>query len=284
MRRHGAEQQRSLRRLKQILASVVVVGALGSITIPRTYAVLSGETQNGNSSISTGTLTFNLTEPTQTNTGGTGRVCYSWKANGGGQVNDPADAQPGNPSYFLANTTWNCDPLFLSSKLWYPGSSQAVDIQIQNDGSLNAGDLSLYMPGSCTTVNTPTATVHNGGDLCESNGANTGPYFWVQEWTSNTYATAKQCWYPTTAQTCSQTAGTLYAFQQNYSVLGDPNDSSNNPIGNYLDLGAGPTKYASSGTTDDRYFTIGMALPTTASNSYQGEAAQFELGWIMASD
>jgi len=304
MRRNGAARRPSTRRLKQVLLSLMVVGALGSITIHRTYAVLSGEAQNNGTKIASGTLTFNLTEPVQTNTGGTGRVCYSWKANGGGQVNDPADAQPGNSSYFLANTTWGCDPLFVSTALWYPGSSQAVEIQIQNDGSLPAGDLTLYMPGTCTTVNTPTAgdTIHNGADLCIDNGASTGPYFWVQEWTNSSYNVAKSCWYPAGAGACNQTGGSLWDFQHNYSSGGDPNDPNQTncssgspgadcPAGGYLDLGAGPQAFGQTGSatstygaSDDRYFTIGMALPTTAPNTYQGEAAQFELGWIMSSD
>jgi hypothetical protein len=49
------------RRLKLVLLSILVVGTLGSITVPRVYALLTGEESNMTGKVSTGTLTMENT-------------------------------------------------------------------------------------------------------------------------------------------------------------------------------------------------------------------------------
>lgn len=50
-----------LRRVKLVLLSILVVGALGSITVPRVYALFSTQEANTGASISSGTLTLSDT-------------------------------------------------------------------------------------------------------------------------------------------------------------------------------------------------------------------------------
>ena len=58
---------------------------------------------------------------------------------------------------------------------------------------------------------------------------------------------------------------TLFAFANTYKSAG-----------NLLNLGVGPVN----GTS--RYFIVGAELPATASNSLQGQEAQFSMTWGFA--
>jgi len=236
--RRGADRASSSRLLKKVLLTAMVVGALGSVTVQRAYALFNTETRNSPSSISSGTLTFDTTV-------GTGTACYSY----GGP------SSPGN-----VNTS--CDALFTYSAAAenYPGVPQTVKIAIRNDGSIGASDLGLFMP-SCTPAATGDAPSPGGGNPCAANGDE----LYVQE-TASDQTTPLVCWYPVTTQTCSFGASGLSTFASSHA------DSAH-----VLDLGSGPAAQAT------RYFTIGIQLPTTASNTLQGEAAQFLLTWHMAS-
>jgi hypothetical protein len=72
----SAAAGKRLTRFKKILLSLMVIGALGSITGVRVWASISSESQNPGATITSGTLTANLTL-----TGGTG-TCYSYKNTG----------------------------------------------------------------------------------------------------------------------------------------------------------------------------------------------------------
>ena len=62
--------------VKKILASLLVVGALSSLTVGGTFALLNSQESNATSSIASGTLTFS-------NLVNTGTACFSshapWK-------------------------------------------------------------------------------------------------------------------------------------------------------------------------------------------------------------
>ena len=222
-------------RLKKMLAALIVFGALSSVTATGTFALLNSEEGNTHSGVASGTLTFD-------NVVNTGTACFSY----GGP------SSPGN-----VNTS--CQALITSATLNYPGVAiTPVKVTITNDGSIDAGDLSVYMP-SCTAAATPGAPAPGGADPCATNGAQ----FYIQETTST--GTPTQCWFPSAVGACSFAASSLHVFAANV-----------NTTTSALDLGKGPAHATA------RYFLIGMQLPSTAGNALQGEAAVFGLTWHMS--
>jgi hypothetical protein len=226
-----AGKRSSTWRLKKVLLSLIVLGGLSCFTLTSAFALLNAEGRNIGSTISSGTLTFG-------NKVNTGSLCYSY----GGS------ASPGN-----VNTA--CDPLFSSATQMYPGTAATSRVTITNNGSLDANDLSVYMP-SCTGVATPTAPTPGGADPCGIAGAQ----FYIQE-TDSSFAPTN-CKFPAAVGGCAFAANTLYFFK-----------SSANSAPTAFDLGSGPAHGQS------RYFVIGMQLPSNASNALQGEEALFSLTW-----
>ena len=171
-------------RLKKMLAALIVFGALSSVTATGTFALLNSEERNTHSGVASGTLTFD-------NVVNTGTACFSY----GGP------SSPGN-----ANTS--CQALITSATLNYPGVAiTPVKVTITNDGSIDAGDLSVYMP-SCTAAATPGAPAPGGADPCATNGAQ----FYIQETTST--GTPTQCWFPSAVGACSFAASSLHVRGQ----------------------------------------------------------------------
>lgn len=222
-------------RLKKILASLILLGSLSSLTVGGTFALLSAQESNAKSSIASGTLTFS-------NTVNAGSACFSY----GG---------PASP----ANANASCQALFTSGTQNYPGSPLTAQVTIANNGSLDASDLSVYMP-SCTNIVTPGALAPGGANPCAAGGAQ----FYIQETNSSFVPTT--CRYQTVGTTCAFTTDSLSIFAANASSTATA-----------LDLGAGPAH----GQT--RYFIVGMQLPANASNTLQGQAAQFGLTWHITS-
>jgi hypothetical protein len=218
-------------RLQKLLASFLVLGAVGSITVGGTYGMLNSEGTNQDSLVASGTLTLSNTV-----TGGT--ACFSYGAGSSGNVNT------------------GCQALFTSATENYPGVPRTAQVTIANNGSLDYGDLSVYMP-SCTSTTTPGAPAPGGADPCAPSGAQ----FYIQE-TDATFTTALSCWFPAAAGACAFASNSLFVFKVN-----------KNAPASALDLGSGPVHGAS------RYFVIGMQLPTNASNTLQGQAALFSLTW-----
>ena len=219
--------------LKKILASFMVIGGLSFLTVGGAFALLTTEETNKSSSVASGTLTF------QNVVNGSATVCSSYGAGSSGNVNN------------------NCDALFLASALNYPNSPAVTTVQIANNGSIAASNLSVYMP-TCTAQATPSAPVasRGGGDPCAVGGAQ----FYVQETTSS--GTATTCWFPSGTTTCAFAASSLRTFFSNAHSAAGP-----------LTLGSGPAAGQS------RYFKIGIQLPSTASNTLQGAEALFALTW-----
>lgn len=222
-------------RLKKILAGLIAFGALSSVTATGTFALLNSQESNAGSSVASGTLTFS-------NTVNTGTACLSYSG-------------PSSPG----NVNSSCDALITSATQNYPGVAiTPVKVTIANNGSIDASDLSVYMP-SCTASATPGAPTPGGANPCAANGAQ----FYLQETTSTW--TPTKCWFPSGAGACAFAASSLFVFASNYLATTSA-----------LDLGAGPAHAQS------RYFLIGMQLPSTASNALQGEAALFNLTWHMS--
>jgi hypothetical protein len=220
-----------LSRCKKILVSFMVIGGLSSLTVSGTYALLSSQERNPGARIASGTLTLN-------NKVGSGTLCYSY----GGP------ASPGNVNS-------GCDAVFTSATQNYPGVTITARVTIANDGSLDAGDLSLYMP-SCSAGNTPGAPSPGSANPCAVNGAQ----LYVQETDSGGNPT--RCLFPNAPGTCTFVASSLYVFAANYTSAPSA-----------LDLGTGPVH------GDSRYFQIGMRLPADASDALQGRTATFGLTW-----
>lgn len=141
----------------------------------------------------------------------------------------------------------------------YPGVPVTVNVTVKDAGTLDASDIRLYMPGGCTVSQTGDAPSAGGASPCAAGGMQV----YVQE-TATLGGPPTKCWLPAGGTTCS--------FTTNLSTLATATTAANG-----LDLGAGPTSGGS------RFFTIGIQLPSTASNAYQGEAASFVLAWHMRS-
>jgi hypothetical protein len=221
--------------VKKVLASLIVIGALSSVTAGGTFALLNSQESNALTNVATGTLTFS-------NTVDTGTACFSY----GG---------PASPS----NTNVACSAFFTSATQNYPGVPLIARLTLTNNGSLDISHLSVYMP-SCTNGTTPGAPTPGGGNPCAAGGAQ----FYIQETTSGFAAT--NCLYPAAAGACAFGTDSLSIFATNA-----------NSTATALDLGAGPAH------AQARYFVIGMQLPSNASNTLQGQAAQFGLTWHITS-
>lgn len=324
----GAESRMS--RFKKILLSVIVIGALASITVVRVWAAVSSDTGNPGLKAATGTLTANMT---LSGVSDSGSPCYSYKNTGvvnmtlssaastgassitvgSTPVAMPAGTQllvydtsptagghsdavtltanviaSGSPvvmaitpnlthtyasgAYVMTNNAneQGCDGMYSTSVLDYPGVVQKAQITLTNDGSIDASSVQLWMPiipgtsVSCQKVDTPgiPAYAHLAGDPCASTDVSggSGVIFYIQETQSN-FTTAVKCWYPSTATTCPLT-GSLADFATN-----------NYDSADFISMGTGPTH------GNSRYFVIGTEFPSNASNTLQGESAQFSLDW-----
>jgi hypothetical protein len=220
--------------VKQILATLLLVGGLSSLTVGGTFALLSSQESNAHGFVSSGTLTLGNT------VGTTGTTCFSYGAGSTLNVNNA------------------CDALFTTATQNYPGVPATVKVTITNNGSVDASDLSVYMP-SCANAVTPGAPAPGGGNPCAAGG----DQFYIQETDAS--------WNPTTCRflgssPCTFSADSLNLFSANASTPATA-----------LDLGAGPAHGQS------RYFVIGMQLPSNASNTLQGQTAQFGLTWHLTS-
>lgn len=160
-------------------------------------------------------------------------------------------------SYTSTTNSKSCDALFTSATLVYPGQSQTVHVTVQNTGSVAGSNLSLYMP-TCTSQTSPGAPSPGGGNPCASGG----DALTISE-TDSSFANPT-CVFPTSGGTCPVLAGTL-------SFMAGKNDTSH-----LFSLNEG----LAAGQT--RYYTVTLQLPTDAANSLQGEAAQFDLTWLLS--
>jgi len=141
-----------------------------------------------------------------------------------------------------------------------PGDSSTQTLTVANDGTIAASTLKVF-EAACTNADVSTETYHGTGNEC------TKVQLYIQQYSDAAFATPSACLYGgATGVTCdfSDTAKTLGAFNTSYNSSG-----SGLSIGA---LGAGATSY----------FKIGVQLPLSADNTYQGRQATFDLTWFAA--
>jgi hypothetical protein len=234
----------SSRTIKKLLLSLIVVGILASFTVGGTFAILSGQGTNANTSIASGTLLMS-------NTIGAGTPCLS--KNG------------------VVNVNAGCDLLFTSGLLYpilttTPASTEyaLAKVTIANTGTL-PGTLKMYMAG-CVASQTTGSPAAGGTNPCGTGvPGNESLDLEIQEYTSSAFTTPmSSCYWP--ASTSTACAFTSQSFGD-FNALHHDN-------AHYLSLGS-----IAGGAS--RYFGIVVAEPIDASNALQGETATFALYWHM---
>ena len=196
------------------------------------------------------TFTAQTTNPTNTfangtlvlsNKVGSGTACLS---TGGGNTD--------------TNANGSCDTAF-SLAVKAPGDSSTANITLQNMGSLAASALKVFS-GSCTDADAAGEAYHGTGSPC---GA---VQLYIQQY-SDAFGTPSACLYGgASGATCdwSDTSKTLSAF-----VAAHPN----------LAGGLSAGSLAVNGGADTTWIRIGVKLPSSADNSYQGRSASLALNW-----
>jgi hypothetical protein len=156
------------------------------------------------------------------------------------------------------NVNAACDALAGSAVVYPGGAAATAKVAISNPGSVSGATLALYMP-SCVAVNTSGAPSPGTGNPCTTGGLE----LTIAETDSSWNPT--RCAYPQTSGSCTFIANTLNA-------LATTKNSSTSMYSLSEGLAAGQT----------RYFLISMELPSSAANTLQGRAAQFNLTWNLS--
>lgn len=228
-------------RRKKILLSLGAVAVVGAVVGGGTYATFNAQTANPGNVWANGTLILS-------NKVGTGTTCLS---TGAGTNTD-------------TNVNANCDALFSGATLRKPNDSASVNLAVRNEGSLNASALKLYS-SACTPGDTTGETYKGSGDPCDK------VQLYVQKWTDAARTVPTACVYGSAAvltpNTCDFAA--TGAEAKTLAAFATANNSTTP-----LDLGA-----LNTGTTG--YYTIGVKLPQTTSNSYQGRRASIDFTWAL---
>ena len=154
-----------------------------------------------------------------------------------------------------------CDTLF-SVSVKKPGDSSTADLTLKNVGSLDASALEVYS-ASCADNDAAGETYHGTGSPCGE------VQFYIQQY-SDAFTTPSACLYggsPDAGVTCdfSDTNKTLTAFVTAYPNVGSG-------------LGAGSLTKAT-GASPSTWIRVGIKLPSTADNTYQGRSASLALNW-----
>jgi hypothetical protein len=176
------------------------------------------------------------------NTVNTGSACLSTNA-GNTDVNDNS----------------SCDVAFDLS-VQKPGDSDTADISLQDVGSLAASALTAF--GTCTDGDSAGEIYHGTGNPCSE------VQFYVQQYSDAGRTTPSHCLYggAVVANTCdfSDASKTLRNFVTGHHDVGSG-------------LGAG--SLAALHGADTTWITIGVQLPSTADNTFQGRSATLDLSW-----
>ena len=197
---------------------------------------------------------FNAQTTNPGNTFATGTLVMSNKVNTATACLSTASGDP------ITTNAANCDTLF-SLTVKKPGDSGTADLTIKNEGSVSASLLNTFTSG-CTAADASGQAYHGSGDPCAA------VQIYVQQWSDASHTTATACLYggATVTNTCDFSGGskTIADFASNYT---------NSTTG--LTIGSG----LGSGASD--FFTIGVKLPTSADNTYQGRQATVGMTWYM---
>jgi hypothetical protein len=159
------------------------------------------------------------------------------------------------------NANASCDQAF-NLTVKKPGDSGSANITIQNS-SLAASVFKVFSQ-ACATSDAAGESYHGTGNSCGVIDV------YVQEYSDSGFTTESACQYGGgTATVCAfDDTKTLSTFQ-----------SAHNSSANGLSLGS----LAAGGDSGSvRYFKIGVKMPTSAGNSYQGRAAAIDFTWYAA--
>ena len=156
------------------------------------------------------------------------------------------------------NVNPGCDRL-LDLATAKPGDSAVARLTLTNAGSLEASQFELFAPACTSAV---TESYSGTGDACGT------LRFYVQRWTDASFTTPAACLYGGSsgaACTFGDATKTLGAFAAGYS---SPEEA--------LAIDGGLSARASV------YITVGVELPSSAGNAYQGRGAALDLDWFLA--
>lgn len=228
-------------RRKKILLSLGAVAVVGAVVGGGTYATFNAQTANPGNVWANGTLVLS-------NKVGTGTTCLST-----GAGTDTA-----------TNVNNNCDAIFSGATLRKPNDSATVAVAVKNEGSLNASALKLHS-SACTAGDTAGETYKGTGDPCDK------VQLYVQRWTDAARTIPAACVFGSTQLATPNTCD-FAATGAELKTLGAfaTANGSTTP----LNLGA-----LNTGATG--YYTIGVKLPQTTSNAYQGRKASVDFTWTL---
>ena len=228
-------------RRKKILLSLGAVAVVGALVGGGTYATFNAQTANPGNVWANGTLVLS-------NKVGSGTTCLS---TGAGTSTD-------------TNINAACDALFSGATLRKPNDSATVNVNIKNEGSLDASALKLYS-SACTPGDTAGETYKGSADPCDK------IQLYVQKWTDATRTVASACVYGS-AQVLTPNTCDFAATGADAKTLGAFATANNTatPLG----LGALTT-----GATN--YYSVGVKLPQATPNTYQGRKATIDFTWTL---
>jgi hypothetical protein len=158
------------------------------------------------------------------------------------------------------NANPSCDRL-LDLPVAKPGDSAVARLTLTNAGSIDASRLVLFAP-RCAGTSAPAESYSGTADPCAA------LRFYVQRWTDASFSTPDACLYGGSsgaACTFGDGSETLSAFTADH-----PSSASG------LAIAGGLSARASA------YITVGVELPPSAGNEYQGRAAALDLDWFLA--
>lgn len=228
-------------RRKKILLSLGAVAVVGAVVGGGTYATFNAQTANPGNVWANGTLILS-------NKVGSGTTCLS---TGAGTNTD-------------SNVNAACDALFSGATLRKPNDSATVNVAVKNEGSLNASALKLHS-SACTAGDTTGESYKGSGDPCDK------VQLYVQRWTDAARTVPASCVYGSAAtltpNTCDFAA--IGAEAKTLGAFASANGSTTP-----LDLGA-----LNTGATG--YYTIGVKLPQSTANTYQGRKATVDFTWTL---
>ncbi|MFN2589003.1 MAG: hypothetical protein ABR613_12920 [Actinomycetota bacterium] len=228
-------------RRKKVLLSLGAVALVGAVVGGGTYATFNAQTANPGNVWANGTLVLS-------NKVGSGTTCLS---TGAGTSTD-------------TNVNNGCDAFFGGATLRKPNDSATVAVNVRNEGSLNASALKVYS-SACSAGDTAGETYKGTGDPCDK------VQLYVQRWTDPARTVPAECVFGSsqalTPSTCDFSA--TGAEAKTLGAFAAANNSTTP-----LNLGA-----LNSSTTN--YYTIGVKLPQSTGNAYQGRRASIDFTWTL---
>jgi hypothetical protein len=240
---------------RKLLLALLLVSLTGSAFGAGTFASFSASTTNATTTFASGTLILS-------NSVNSATACASAATGVGGVT---------------ANNSGTCSALFNVS-LSKPGATATVDLDLKNEGSIDASKLEMYWDGAtaglCSTTD-GAGSYHGGGNLCSQ------LQIFVQEYTD---ATARTNNTTTGAFNCRYSgvigAGTACDSSGTPKTLADLDDYYGNTAtaGNRFDLGASSvvgTGVLKAGQT--RFFRLKITFPLASDNTFQGRTTSWGL-------